>query len=201
MELRTPWVVYINQNYFNSHGCKPPQKLSRFNIKRIGLCLNSENVIQGLTSKSDSCFPAYCFYIMYLTKVLGIDFKLAVINLYSQRFSLYKRHCRKWPMKAVLDRSAKITAGTANKLYLFQKREIVNQTRGKNSFQQSTFKNTKKNHWKCNIRNFQNFSMNNELLLWIRNILKYLVNKLKQNHTKHYRLNSRNRGKLSDLTP
>ena len=32
----THWVVYINENYFDSYGCSPPQELSEFNIKRYG---------------------------------------------------------------------------------------------------------------------------------------------------------------------
>ena len=39
---RTHWVVYINENYFDSYGCCPPQKLSKFIIKRNGPCLYSE---------------------------------------------------------------------------------------------------------------------------------------------------------------
>ena len=30
----THWVVYINENYFDSYDCAPPQKLSEFIIKR-----------------------------------------------------------------------------------------------------------------------------------------------------------------------
>ena len=33
---------------------------------------------------------AYCFYIIYLTKVLGTVFKSAILNLYYQKFSLQK---------------------------------------------------------------------------------------------------------------
>ena len=29
----THWVVYVNENYFDSYGCSPPQILSRFIIK------------------------------------------------------------------------------------------------------------------------------------------------------------------------
>ena len=31
-------------------------------------------------------FASYCLFIIYLTKVLDIDFKSAVLNLYYQRF-------------------------------------------------------------------------------------------------------------------
>ena len=79
----THWVCYINENYFDSFGCVPPKKLSKFIIKRNGYCLYSEYQIQ----KSDSYCASYCLYIFYLTKVLGIDFKSAVLNLYYQRFS------------------------------------------------------------------------------------------------------------------
>ena len=37
--------------------------------------------------KNDSYCASYCLYKIYLTKVLDIDFKSAVLNLYYQRFS------------------------------------------------------------------------------------------------------------------
>ena len=79
----THWVCYINENYFDSYGCVCPKKLSEFIIKRNGYCLYSEYQIQ----KNDSFCASYCLYIIYLTKVLDIDFKSAVLNLYYQRFS------------------------------------------------------------------------------------------------------------------
>ena len=77
------WVCYINENYFDSYGCVCPKKLSKVIIKRNGYCLYSEYQIQ----KNDSYCASYCLYIIYLIKVLGIDFKSAVLNLYYQRFS------------------------------------------------------------------------------------------------------------------
>ena len=77
------WVTYINENYFDSYGCVSPKKLSNFIIKRNGYCLYSEYQIQ----KNDSFCASYCLYIIYLTKIVGIDFKSAVLNLYYQRFS------------------------------------------------------------------------------------------------------------------
>ena len=47
---RTHWVPYLNENYFDSYGCAPPKKLSKFIIKRNGYCLYSEYQIQ----KNDS---------------------------------------------------------------------------------------------------------------------------------------------------
>ena len=79
----THWVSYINENYFDSYGIVCPKKLSKFIRKRNGYCLYSEYQIQ----KNDSFCASYCLYIIYLTKVLGIDFKSAVLNLYYQRFS------------------------------------------------------------------------------------------------------------------
>ena len=76
----THWVCYINENYFDSYGCVCPKKLSRFIIKQNGQCLYSEYQIQ----KNDSFCGSYVLYIIYLTKVLGIDFKSAVLNLYYQ---------------------------------------------------------------------------------------------------------------------
>ena len=79
----THWVCYINENYFDSYGCVCPKKLSKFIIKRNEYCLYSEYQIQ----KNDSYCASYCLYIIYLTKMLGIDFKSAVLNLYYQRIS------------------------------------------------------------------------------------------------------------------
>ena len=78
----THWVVYINENFFDSYGVVYPKKLSKFIIKRNGHCLYSEYQIQ----KNDSYCASYCFHILYLTKVIGIDFKTTVLNLYYQRF-------------------------------------------------------------------------------------------------------------------
>ena len=79
----THWVYYINENYFDSYGCVPPKKLSKFIIKRNGYCLYSEYQIQ----KNDSFCASYCLYIIYLTEILGNGFKSAVLKLYYQRFS------------------------------------------------------------------------------------------------------------------
>ena len=80
----THWVTYSNKTYLDSYGCSLPQKLSRFILKRNGHCLYSECKIQGLASKRRSYCAAYCLYIMYLTKVLGIDFKSGFSNLHYQ---------------------------------------------------------------------------------------------------------------------
>ena len=47
----THWVVYLNENYFDSYGCSPPNKLSEYTIKQNGHCLSSEFKLQGLTKK------------------------------------------------------------------------------------------------------------------------------------------------------
>ena len=80
---KTHWVCYKNENCFDSYACVCPKKLSKFIIKPNRYCLYSEYQIQ----KNDSFCATYCVYIIYLTKVIGIDFKSAVLNLYYQRFS------------------------------------------------------------------------------------------------------------------
>ena len=80
----THWVCYIYENNFDSYGITPPRKLSKFIIKRYGHCLYSEYTIQGLTNKRDSYCASYVLYVLYLTKVSGVDFKSAVLNLYYQ---------------------------------------------------------------------------------------------------------------------
>ena len=79
----THWVCYINENYFDSYGCVCPKKLSKFIIKRNGYCLYSEYEIQ----KNDSFCGSYCLYIIYLTKVLEIDFESAVLSFAYQKSS------------------------------------------------------------------------------------------------------------------
>ena len=79
----THWVTYINENYFDSYGCVSPKKLSKFIIKPNGYCLYSEYQIQT----NDSLCASYCLYIIYLTKIVGIEFKSAVLDLYYQRIS------------------------------------------------------------------------------------------------------------------
>ena len=78
----THWVCYINEYYFDSYGIVCPKKLSKFIIKRNRCCIYSEYQIQ----KKDSFCGSYVLYVIYLTKVIGIDFKSAVLNLYYQRF-------------------------------------------------------------------------------------------------------------------
>ena len=78
------WVAYLNGKHFDSNGCFCLKKLSKFIIKRNGNCLYSEYQIQGLTIKKDSYCASYYLYIIYMTEVLGIVFKSAVLNLYYQ---------------------------------------------------------------------------------------------------------------------
>ena len=85
----TQWIVYIDEKYFDSYVHVPPRKLSKFVIKRHGHYLYSENKIRGLANKKDSCCAIYYLYIIYLTKVLRINFKSAVLMLYDQRFFKY----------------------------------------------------------------------------------------------------------------
>ena len=78
----THWVAYINENYFDSYCC--PRKLSEYVFTRYGYCFYSEYKIQCLTSKKESYRSTYCLYKMYLTKVIGVDLKSAVLKLYYQ---------------------------------------------------------------------------------------------------------------------
>ena len=43
-----------------------------------------------MTSKKDSYCASYCLYIIYLTKVLGIEIKPGVLNLYYQMINQTK---------------------------------------------------------------------------------------------------------------
>ena len=70
----THWVMFTNQNYFDSYGCPPPLNIT----KQINNGIYSEYQIQ----KDDSYCAAYCLYVLYLTNIIG--FKNAVLNLYYQ---------------------------------------------------------------------------------------------------------------------
>ena len=52
----THWVCYINKIYFDSYGCSPPKKPTKFIIKQNGFCLYSEYQIP----KKDSFCASYC---------------------------------------------------------------------------------------------------------------------------------------------
>ena len=70
----THWVMFTNQNYFDSYGCPPPTNI----LNHINNGIYSEYQIQT----TDSYCAAYCLYVLYLTKIIG--FKNAVLNLYYQ---------------------------------------------------------------------------------------------------------------------
>ena len=76
----THWVMFTesasgtNQNYFDSYGCPPPLNIT----KQSNNGFYSEYRFQ----KDDSYCAAYCFYVLYLTQIIG--FKNAVLNLYYQ---------------------------------------------------------------------------------------------------------------------
>ena len=72
--IGTHWVMFTNQNYFDSYGCPPPLNIT----KQINNGIYSEYQIQ----KEDSYCAAYCLYVLYLTQIIG--FKNAVLNLYYQ---------------------------------------------------------------------------------------------------------------------
>ena len=82
---KTHWVLNKNEKCFDSYGCVCPKKLSKFILKRNGYCLYSDYKIEGVTIKKYSYCASFCLYVLYLTKVLGLDFKSAVLNLYYQR--------------------------------------------------------------------------------------------------------------------
>ena len=81
----TQWVAYINQNYFVSYGCPPPQKTRKYIIKQNINVFFSEYKIQGL----DSHCAAFCLDIIYLIKIIGVDFKTAVSIVYYQNLSFH----------------------------------------------------------------------------------------------------------------
>ena len=74
----THWVMFTNQNYFDSYGCPPPLNIT----KQTNNGIYSEYQIQ----KDDSYCAAYCLYVLYLTQIIG--FKNAVSNLYYQTSKL-----------------------------------------------------------------------------------------------------------------
>ena len=83
-------VCYINEKYSDNYGCSPPQNQSKFIIKRKKKhFLYSAYKKQGRTNKRDFYCASSSLYTIYLTKVIGIDFKSAVLNLYYQMAEYY----------------------------------------------------------------------------------------------------------------
>ena len=120
----THWVACIKEIFFGTYGVSPPHKLSRFFIKRNEFCLYSEYKLLGL----DSFCAAYCLSINFITKVLGIYSKSALLNFYYQSFSSNESRYGKVQLTTVLNMWAKLTNCGANKLKNFQKIDKVNQT-------------------------------------------------------------------------
>ena len=80
------WVCYLNEIYFDSYGCVPNRKISKFIDKKTDIVYILKK-IQCLTNKKDSFCGSCCLYTFYLTKVVGVDFISDVLNLYYQRIS------------------------------------------------------------------------------------------------------------------
>ena len=55
----THWLCYINENYFDSYGCSPPKKISKFIKEGKGYCLFSEYQIQKNDSFLSELFFKY----------------------------------------------------------------------------------------------------------------------------------------------
>ena len=72
----THWVMFTNQNYFDSNGCPPPTYI----LNHIKKGIYSEYQIQT----DDSYCAAYCLYVLYPTNIIG--FKSAVLYLFYQTF-------------------------------------------------------------------------------------------------------------------
>ena len=80
----THWVCYIKDCYFDSYGCPPPKKLLNY----LKIDIKNVFILNFKYKKNDSFCACYCLYINYLVKVLGVDFKSAVLILHYQRFPL-----------------------------------------------------------------------------------------------------------------
>ena len=56
----------------------PPENIKNYIKSKYKSCIYSEYQIQ----KYDSLCASYCLYIIYCVKILSLDFKKAVLNLY-----------------------------------------------------------------------------------------------------------------------
>ena len=84
---RTLREAYIKERYFDSYGMSPPEKISKCIItKHKGDCLYSEYKNHYLGQKRDSImlFTVYKYTYIFLTKILGMEFKCTVSNLCCQ---------------------------------------------------------------------------------------------------------------------
>ena len=76
----THWVMFVNEFYFDSYGCPPPQNRMSF--------INDGFYSEYQSKKNDSYCAAYCLYVLNLTGIIG--FKIAVLNLYYRVFMNFK---------------------------------------------------------------------------------------------------------------
>ena len=60
----THWVMFVDENYFDSYGCPPPKKNA---LNQINKGTYSEYQIQ----KNESYCAAYCLYVLYVTQIIG----------------------------------------------------------------------------------------------------------------------------------
>ena len=67
-------VLYVQRNYLNFYNAKWALFIFRIQNTRSN-------------KKRDSYCASFCFYVLYLTKVIGIDLESAVLKLYYQRVS------------------------------------------------------------------------------------------------------------------
>ena len=74
----THWTLYINEYYFDSYGCLPPNVLTTFFNEWNGKCVTSHYK----NKENDSCCAAFGLYIFNLIKTIKIGFKSAVLHSY-----------------------------------------------------------------------------------------------------------------------
>ena len=82
LKMGTNWVTFIKENCFDWYGCSPLKLLWKTCYeKKYGKCI----FFWIQNSRKWLFFLAYSLYISYLTKVLNIDFKSAIIQLYCNK--------------------------------------------------------------------------------------------------------------------
>ena len=66
----THWVIYVHEDYFHRYSCSPPQKLTKFIVKRNGHRLYSEYKIQVLKVKKIFIVLVLVYISTLLDKIL-----------------------------------------------------------------------------------------------------------------------------------
>ena len=79
----THWIGYINEYWFDSHGCPPPTLITNDNNKRTGKFVLSQETFQG----KDGYCAVFCVKNNCHKKIWNIEFIPAVLHTFFEKMA------------------------------------------------------------------------------------------------------------------